>query len=306
MDQKNMVAVTKDISDTVLAKVKDMEVNGTLALPDGYNAGTALRSAMLILQDAKDKNNRSVLETCTKATITNSLLNMVVQGLQPVKKQCYFIAYGDKLELFRSYFGTQCALKRAIPSVYKIVTDFVYYGETVTYDVTPFGERYVKFVNGDPMDHEGKEIKFGYCNIFDKEGNLLANTMMYWTDIQTAWRQSRNFKADGGVHQKFPLEMAKRTLITRACKNILNSSTENANEVVINSFNQTTDAEFKSEAKPAEEPKRQRSFKERFFSKGVEEPDPSVDPVMDDDLAPEPELGDEFFPDMEVTEDAVY
>lgn len=52
------------------------------------------------------------MEVCSRESIANSLLDMVVQGLSPAKTQCYFIVYGNQLQLNRSYFGTQAVLKR--------------------------------------------------------------------------------------------------------------------------------------------------------------------------------------------------
>jgi recombination protein RecT len=38
-----------------------------------------------------------VLQACTRDSIANALLDMAVQGLNPAKKQGYFIAYGKQL-----------------------------------------------------------------------------------------------------------------------------------------------------------------------------------------------------------------
>ena len=85
------LAVQKDVVDSVLAKINTFEESGELKLPANYSAPNALKSAWLILQDAVDKNNQPVLVSCTRESIANSLLSMVVQGLSPVKNQCYFI-----------------------------------------------------------------------------------------------------------------------------------------------------------------------------------------------------------------------
>lgn len=45
----------------------------------------------MTLQSMTDKNRKPALTVCTKDSIANSLLDMVVQALNPVKKQCYFI-----------------------------------------------------------------------------------------------------------------------------------------------------------------------------------------------------------------------
>lgn len=258
------VALVKDISDTVMVRINDMMGKHELVLPDNYNAGTALRSAMLIIQDTKDKNGRTALDVCTKASVVNSLLNMCIQGLQPSKRQCYFITYGNQLQLFRSYFGTQCALRRAVPGVHKIVADLVRYNDEVEWATSEYGERYVARIVSDPFENADKPYKYGFCNIYDHRGELLASCVMSWADIQTSWKQSRNWKAADGVHQKFPEEMAKRTLINRACKNLLNGSAD-IDAVVAGAFNQTTDAEYEKVETPARPAvQKAKTIKERY------------------------------------------
>ena len=105
------------ITDEVLNKVKKFENDGQLVLPQNYSASNALKSAYLILQETTKRNDtRSVLETCTKGSIATALLDMVLQGLNPSKKQCYFIPYGNKLTLSKSYLGTVAAA-RCIPGI---------------------------------------------------------------------------------------------------------------------------------------------------------------------------------------------
>lgn len=259
-----ITVVEKDISDSVLARIDDMVGKSELVLPEGYNAGTALRSALLIIKDTKDKNGKTALEVCTKASVANTFLNMCIQGLDPTKRQCYFIVYGNQLQLFRSYFGTQAALRRAVPSVGKIVTEIAHEGDTYEWAVNSYGERYITRITSDPLQNVSKPFRFGFCNIFDHDGNLLGSTVMTWEQIKTSWAKTRS----GGQTQKeFPEEMAKRTLINRACKHILNSSVD-SNTAVAAAFNQTTDSEFEvmdnpSEKAQTEVPKHQ-DIKERY------------------------------------------
>lgn len=89
--QQNISIVQKDVVDTVLSKIKDFEEAGELKLPANYSAANALKSAWLILQETKDRNDKPALVVCTKESVANALLDMVVQGLSPMKKQCYFI-----------------------------------------------------------------------------------------------------------------------------------------------------------------------------------------------------------------------
>ena len=93
--------------DTVLSKIKDFEEAGELKLPTNYSAANALKSAWLILQETKDRNDKPALVVCTKESVANALLDMVVQGLSPMKKQCYFIVYGSISYVQFRMFDTQ-------------------------------------------------------------------------------------------------------------------------------------------------------------------------------------------------------
>ena len=83
--QQNLSIVQKDVVDTVLSKIKDFEEAGELKLPTNYSAANALKSAWLILQETKDRNDKPALVVCTKESVANALLDMVVQGLSPMK-----------------------------------------------------------------------------------------------------------------------------------------------------------------------------------------------------------------------------
>lgn len=282
---KEIAVLSKEIGSSVMGRITELVEGRQLALPSDYDAGTAVNSAMLILQDTKDKNSRPVLEVCTKASIAKSVLDMVIQGLQPGKKQCYFIAYADQLTLFRSYFGTVAALKRAMPEVAHVTAEVIYNEDEVVYGITQFGERYVSHIASEPLVNINKGYKGGYCTIYDFKGNVLGSTIMTWDDIQKSWRQSRNYKAEGGVHQKFTEEMVKRTLIAKACKFLLNTSNDMAgNSAVVKAFNDTTDSEFDMEIQNEQktEPKR-LSFKERhgIGAPKTEEPKTEETPIED-------------------------
>ena len=102
----------KNIAEVVLGKIMTMQKQSGLELPADYSPGNALNSAWLKLQEVKTKSGQPVLEACTPASISLALLDMVVQGLNPAKNQCYFVSYGSELTLMRSYMGTVTAAKR--------------------------------------------------------------------------------------------------------------------------------------------------------------------------------------------------
>lgn len=226
----------KDISDQVFNRLNELEATGQLIFPPNYAVGNALKSAYLILQETKDKDGRPVLETCTKTSIANSLLDMVIQGLNPVKKQCYFIPFGGKLQLFRSYFGDQTVVKNAIPGVENIFATIIYEGDEVEIDINEDGEQYVKS-HKTKLENRDKPIKGAYATIVINGKKY--QEIMSWSEIQKAWSKAKT----KNVQNEFPQEMVKRTVIRRLCKRFLNTS-DDANMFVVESYNRTTSDEY--------------------------------------------------------------
>ena len=98
-------ANVRELTDRVAGRLEDLKDEG-LALPAHYNAQNALKAAYLRLQSVKDRQGRPALNICSQPSIANALLDMAIQGLSPAKIQCYFIVYGNELQMRRSYFGT--------------------------------------------------------------------------------------------------------------------------------------------------------------------------------------------------------
>lgn len=224
------------ITDEVLNKIREFENNGQLVLPKNYSASNALKSAYLILQETTKKNDtKSVLETCTKASIATALLDMVLQGLNPSKKQCYFVPHGNKLTLMKSYLGTMAAAK-CIPGIEDVKAYCIYEGdefetsynfETGAIEILKFKSNYEN-VNFDKM-------KGAFCVIIGKHG-VVHTEIMNMKQIQTAWNQGP-MKGNSPAHKNFKDQMAKKTVINRACKLYVN--TTNDSNLFAEAFNNT-------------------------------------------------------------------
>ena len=117
----------RELSDQVAGRLEDLKDEG-LALPTNYSAQNALKAAYLRLQGVKDRQGRPALTVCSQSSIANALLDMAIQGLSPAKNQCYFIVYGNELQMQRSYFGTIAALKR-LASIEDIDAQVVHRGD---------------------------------------------------------------------------------------------------------------------------------------------------------------------------------
>lgn len=224
--QQQQAAVVKfeNISDQVLEKVNKFTADGALILPRNYSVENNMKSAWLILQETLDRNNKPVLEVCTKASVANALFDMVLQGMSVSKNQGYFIAYGNKLEFQRSYFGTVALAKRVHGGIVtEPVANVIYDGDEFIYTIDP-STGLVKIVKHDQKleNIDDSKIKAAYAIVTYADGKT-QTTIMTIAQIKAAWNQGAT-KGQSPAHKNFPAEMCKKTVIGRACKLVINSS----------------------------------------------------------------------------------
>ncbi len=232
-----MTVKQKDIIDRVSTRIGQLQDEG-LALPKDYNPQNALKAAWLKLQQTKDRSGRLALQVCHPASIANALLDMVTQGLSPAKTQCYFIVYGNELQLQRSYFGTIAAVKR-LSSVKDIDAQVVHQGDEFAIGADDLGRiKVTKFVP--KFENLDKPIKGAFAFIELANGDV-HYTVMTQKQIMTSWGQSRQHN----VQQKFADEMAKRTVINRAAKMYINTSDDS--DLLTGSINTVTANEYEDE-----------------------------------------------------------
>lgn len=248
--QNQLALVKKDTVDVVAAKVRKFQEKGELHFPPNYSPENAMKSAWLILQNTFDREKRPALQVCTRDSIANDLLDMVVQGLNPAKKQGYFIVYGKQLVFQRSYFGTMAVTKR-VTGAKDIFAQVVYEGDEFEFEIIR-GRKKVTKHKQTLASISGGKIVAAYCTIIlDDEREFTE--IMTWDEIQQAWKKSKqNPDKEGSTHQEFPQEMAKKTVINRTCKAYLNSSDDSS--LVMRHFNRQDDviAEAEVEAEIAE------------------------------------------------------
>ena len=227
------------VTDETLGRIKELEKSRQLIIPPNYSAENALKSAYLILQEtkAKGETSKSVLETCSRASIGIALLDMVIQGLSPAKKQCYFVPFGRKLTLMKSYMGTMAAAK-LIPGVKDIKAHCIYEGDefktsynfkTGAIEITSFNPSYENV--------DFNKMKGAFCVIVGEDG-ILHTEIMNMKQIEQAWNQGQ-MKGNSPAHKNFKDQMAKKTVINRACKLYVN--TTNDSGLFAESFNKTED-----------------------------------------------------------------
>lgn len=218
--QQTDVGINNKWIDGMLKTLGDKQEQTGLTLPPNYNVSVALNSAYLILQETVDRDKNPVLKSCSQQSIASALMDMAVQGLNPSKKQCYFVAYGGKLTLSRSYQGTMAIAKRV--GAKTIDAEVIYEGDEFEYHI----ENGVKVLDKHKQDFmaiDNSKIKGAYCVIETEDGRKHLEVMNI-AQIKKAWSKGYGYKENGGVHSDFADQMAKKTVINRACKNIINSS----------------------------------------------------------------------------------
>lgn len=224
---QNATAIKKkqeDISTQVLDRVGEMEQAGALVLPKGYHAGNALKSAWLYLQNIEDRNHNKAIDTCTKASIANVLLEMVIRGEHPMK-HCYFIPYGNQLTFMEKYTGKLMRSKRDT-EIAEVNANVVREGEEFVYTVDKKG--LLQLVTHKPTFRTmGNAIVGAYAVVINKDGSTRLEVMTM-DMIQKAWNQGGFGDKDRqtGAHKNFTDQMCKKTVIARACKVALESSSD--------------------------------------------------------------------------------
>ena len=238
-ESKEVTVQEKNVTDKVLNRIKDLEAQGNISFPKSYSYSNALKSAYLMLSEATDKNGKPVLEVCSQASVINALLDMTIQGLSTAKKQCYFIPYGGKLQLSKSYLGNIAATKR-LKGVKDVFANVIYEDDDFEYQFDL--EIGVKKITKHEQKIENislNKIKGAYAIVIrENEPNYVE--VMTIEQIRNAWNQGYA-KGNSGAHKNFTDEMAKKTVINRACKNFVCTSDDS--DLLIDSINRTNEYE---------------------------------------------------------------
>jgi len=210
--------IKKDISAQVLAKVESFQKSGELVLPKDYVVENALKSAYIILSDPKN----NLLEKCDKSSVAEALLKMVVYGVSPIKKQCYFIPYGQKLECSVSYAGNIAIAKR-YGNLKSIKANAIFDGDTFEFEVDAMTGRRKVTKHLQSLDSIGNPVLKGAYAVYELKDGTIDVEIMNIKQIQAAWGQGGS-KGNSPAHKNFGDQMAVKTVINRACKLLISSS----------------------------------------------------------------------------------
>lgn len=301
--QSQMQVILKDneLADNLFASLNDMASSGQLYFPENYSIGNALKSAMskILTSDQADK-----LLACSAESKKQALTEYIVQGLDASKNQAYFIPYGNKMQMMRSYFGDVAVTKSTglVTDVYAIV---IYEGDEIITGFDEYGRdtlisHITKFENRD------NPIKGAYAVAVGING-YKAYCFMTMKEIKASWNMTKA-KTNNQFQNNFSQEAAKRTVIRRLVKMIFNTS-ENTTErqtALIGSYNRTTADEYDNTIEVNNTPKEQIINVKQKQEAPKQAPQVNVDEINGEVIEQQPNQVVEQQPQQEANWDSDY
>ena len=217
-----MAQYADNISMSVLSDITAKQQRG-LRLPINYAATNALTAAIFIIKKTVDKDKNLALAVCKEDSIKQAVIEMLTKGLDPSKKQCYFIVYGDQLTLFESYFGAIHRAKESDPNIKDVYGEVVYQDDKFAYTIKQ-GTKLITQHEQDPDNVDLDKIKGAYATIVYHDGKE-SSEYMSWKQIQNSWAKGST-KGQSDAHKLSPEEMSKRTVLNRLLKMTTNTSND--------------------------------------------------------------------------------
>lgn len=225
----------KTIADSILNQFSELQAQGQLSFPKDYPIGNQLK---LIYANIVDKG----LQACEPLSVANAIVETVLQGLDVSRTQCYYINYGNKCTMFRSYFGDVAVAKRT-GLVKDIFAKPIYQDDEFEISSDELGRDYVvKHVS--PFENRDKEIIGGWARAIMNDGTY-RDCIMTKKEIESSWSMTKA-KNNNQFQNNFKQEATKRTTIRRLVKMIFNTDmlTTDEQKSILASFSRSTDNEY--------------------------------------------------------------
>lgn len=220
----------------IMERVTGWQETGEVVLPKGYHVGNAIKLAWLYLQTVENLQHQKAIDYCTKDSICNALLNMVINGEYP-QKHCYFIMYGNRLEWQERYLGKLMRAKRDT-EIGKVNAQVIYEGDEFVYTIDENGEKQLVKHVPNLANIDNTKILAAYAVVINKDGTRHIEVMTR-TQIQKAWEQGA-MKGKSGAHTNFTDQMCMKTVIQRACKIALDSTADPGDDDDPNHYDEAT------------------------------------------------------------------
>ena len=221
---EDFISYKNRITTSVLNKIAALQKGG-ITVPNGFSADNQIYLAFLKLSSMEDpKNHQPILQTVTPQSVANALLTMCLKGLSMEKGQCTFIRYGRELQFQQMYHGTVALAKRY--GADDPQAQVIYEGDEFEYEINPATgkKRVIKHVQR-LENIKSDKIVGAWCLVpYAGHPELDPKVeVMTIDEIRRSWMQGAT-RGESPAHRNFPQEMAKKTVIGRACKLFVSTS----------------------------------------------------------------------------------
>lgn len=221
---EDFITYKNKITGSVLKRIADLQKGG-ITVPKGFSADNQIYLAFLKLSSMEDqKTHQPILQTVTPQSVANALLTMCLKGLSMEKGQCTFIRYGRDLQFQQEYHGTVALAKRY--GAGDPQAQVIYEGDEFDYEINPATgkKRVIKHVQR-LENIKNDKIVGAWCLVpyADHPEWEPKVEVMTIEEIRRSWAQGAT-RGESPAHRNFPQEMAKKTVIGRACKLFVSTS----------------------------------------------------------------------------------
>lgn len=220
---QSFIEYKNKITSSVLNKISDLRKGG-ITVPAGYSADNQIYLAFLKLTGMTGKSGQPLLSEVKPQSVANALLTMCIKGLSLEKGQCVFIQYGNELQFQEEYHGRVALAKRY--GAGDPQAQVIYEGDEFEYEIdVTTGKKVVKkhvqkLQNIDNSKIIGAWALVPYADHTDWQPKIEVMTI---AEIRQSWAQGAT-KGNSPAHRNFTQEMAKKTVISRACKLFITTS----------------------------------------------------------------------------------
>lgn len=250
--------ITQILNQAINQYTKMVE-NKVFDVPENYSYKNAIQQARYLLTKPADSGKNkglAIIDICTPQSILQSVMEMAQKGLNPDKKQCYFIPYGNTCTLSISYQGNVALAKRGGEDIGEIYGYAVYKNDKLELVFDPKkGVIQVKSYEPDISKWTKSDITGAFAVITDRSGNVKYTEYMTMEQIQDAWNMGFA-KGESPAHKNFPDQQAIKTVKSRAVKSFVNTSDDSeivsSEEKSITYTDRTLNEELESKANSLE------------------------------------------------------
>lgn len=218
--------VTQIINQAIGMYTKMVE-NKQVDIPENYSYKNAIQaSRYLITKPIESGKNKglSIADLCTPQSILQAVMEMAQKGLNPDKKQCYFIPYGNTCTLSISYQGNVALAKRGGEDIGETYAYAVYKNDKLELAFNPQrGVIEVKSYEPDISKWTKTDIIGAFAVITNSNGNVKYTEYMTMEQIKDSWNMGFA-KGESPAHKNFPDQQAIKTVKSRAVKSFVSTA----------------------------------------------------------------------------------